>query len=82
MSLCIWVPIPSKCLVRAPVTRRSHSPILTCLFWASPLSAQQRGAADEAFDQSSLPFRVDIVEAARIAPSFLQPIEPKLTDLP
>lgn len=48
---------------------------LDLLVLGDPLTAQQRGAADEAFDESTPPFRVDIVEAARITPSFLQIIE-------
>ena len=54
---------------------------LDLLVLGEPLTAQQRGAADEAFDESALPFRVDIVEAARITPSFLQVIEPQSLDL-
>ena len=56
-------------------------PDLDLLVMGEPLTAQQRGAADEAFDESDLPFRVDIVEAARIDPSFLQVIEAQSLDL-
>ena len=48
---------------------------LDLLVMGAPLTAQQRRAVDEAFDESDLPFRVDIVEAARATPSFLQRIE-------
>ena len=54
---------------------------LDLLVMGAPLTAQQRGAADEAFDESDLPFRVDIVEAARIDPSFLQVIEAQSLEL-
>ena len=40
------------------------------------LGASLRGALEEAFDESDLPFRVDIVEAAGVSAEFWALIEP------
>lgn len=55
---------------------------LDLLVMGEPLTAQQHGAVAEAFDESDLPFRVDIVEADRATPSFLQLIERHAMALP
>ena len=50
---------------------------LDLLVLGAPLGDQLRGALEEAFDESDLPFRVDIVEAATLSPEFRARIEPK-----
>jgi len=55
---------------------------LDLLVVGAPLTAQLRGAIDEAFDESDLPFRVGIAEAVRATPSFLQVIERHARVLP
>lgn len=39
------------------------------------LDDQLRGTLEEAFDESNLPFRVEIAEAASLSPAFLNRIE-------
>jgi uncharacterized protein len=49
---------------------------LDLLVLGAPLGEQLRGAPEEAFDESDLPFRVDIAEAAILSPEFRACIEP------
>jgi hypothetical protein len=42
-----------------------------------PLSDQLRGTLEEAFDESDLPFRVELVDAATLSPEFRARIEPQ-----
>ena len=48
---------------------------LDLLVLGPALGASLRGALDEAFDESDLPFRVDIVEAASVSAEFRALIE-------
>lgn len=54
---------------------------LDLLVLGAPLGDQLRGVLEEAFDESDLPFRVDIVEAATLSPEFRARIEPKAVTL-
>ncbi|MBH2018809.1 MAG: nucleotidyltransferase domain-containing protein [Burkholderiales bacterium] len=49
---------------------------LDLLVLGAPLDDKLRGMLEEAFDESDLPFRVDIVEAATLSPEFRVRIEP------
>lgn len=49
---------------------------LDLLVLGPPLDDKLRGMLEEAFDESDLPFRVDIVEAAALSPEFRVRIEP------
>ncbi|MFZ3141654.1 nucleotidyltransferase family protein [Polaromonas sp.] len=49
---------------------------LDLLVLGAPLDDKLRGMLEEAFDESDLPFRVDIVEAAALSPEFRVRIEP------
>ena len=48
---------------------------LDLLILGSTLGDKLRGTLDEAFDESDLPFRVDIAEATSLSPAFLARIE-------
>jgi len=50
---------------------------LDLLVLGPALEAGLRGTLEEAFDESDLPFRVDIVEAARASATFRALIEPQ-----
>lgn len=50
---------------------------LDLLVLGAPLGPELRGALEEAFDESDLPFRVDIAEAATLSPEFRALIEPQ-----
>jgi predicted nucleotidyltransferase len=50
---------------------------LDLLVLGEPLGDQLRGTLEEAFDESDLPFRVDIVDAATLSPEFRARIEPQ-----
>ena len=54
---------------------------LDLLVLGNPLPPQLRGALEEAFDESDLPFRVDIAEAATLSQEFRAHIEPLSVDL-
>ncbi len=54
---------------------------LDLLVLGAPLEAKLRGALEEAFDESDLPFRVDIAEAATLSPEFRALIEPQAVEL-
>ena len=54
---------------------------LDLLVLGAPLDAQLRGALEEAFDESDLPFRVDVAEAARLSPEFRARIEAQAVPL-
>ncbi len=54
---------------------------LDLLVLGTPLEAQLRGTLEEAFDESDLPFRVDIAEAATLSPEFRALIEPQAVEL-
>lgn len=54
---------------------------LDLLVLGAPLDAKLRGALEEAFDESDLPFRVDIAEAATLSPEFRALIEPQAVPL-
>ena len=54
---------------------------LDLLLLGAPLGAKLRGTLEEAFDESDLPFRVDIAEAATLSPEFLALIEPQAVAL-
>lgn len=49
---------------------------LDLLVLGPPLGDKLRGLLEEAFDESDLPFRVDIAEAATLSPEFRARIEP------
>ena len=49
---------------------------LDLLVLGAPLGDKLRGTLEEAFDESDLPFRVDIAEAAMLSPEFRARIEP------
>jgi predicted nucleotidyltransferase len=49
---------------------------LDLLVLGDPLDDQLRGALEEAFDESDLPFRVDIVDAATLSAEFRARIAP------
>ena len=59
---------------RARHTAKPYSD-LDLLVLGTPLGAELRGTLEEAFDESDLPFRVDIVEAAKLSPEFRALIE-------
>ncbi|MEO7159065.1 MAG: nucleotidyltransferase domain-containing protein [Polaromonas sp.] len=63
--------------------QRSSKPFsdLDLLVLGNPLDPQLRGALEEAFDESDLPFRVDIAEAATLSPEFRARIEPQAVPL-
>lgn len=48
---------------------------LDLLILGPALKDQLRGSLEEAFDESDLPFRVDIAEAASLEPAFLMRIQ-------
>ena len=54
---------------------------LDLLVLGAPLGPELRGALEEAFDESDLPFRVDIAEAAMLSPEFRALIEPQALSL-
>lgn len=54
---------------------------LDLLVLGAPLGDQLRGTLEEAFDESDLPFRVDIAEAATLSPEFRDRIEPQAVAL-
>ena len=54
---------------------------LDLLVLGEPLGPGLRGALEEAFDESDLPFRVDIAEAAALSPEFRARIEPQAVSL-
>ena len=54
---------------------------LDLLIFGSTLDNQMRSSLEEAFDESDLPFRVDIAEAARLSPAFLARIEAQAVEL-
>ena len=65
---------------------RAHRPAkpfsdLDLLVLGAPLGAKLRGTLEEAFDESDLPFRVDIAEAAALSPEFRALIEPQAVAL-
>lgn len=47
----------------------------------APLGPELRGTLEEAFDESDLPFRVDIAEAATLSPEFWALIESQAVSL-
>ncbi len=51
------------------------------LVLGAPLGPALRGALEEAFDESDLPFRVDIAESATLSPEFRALIEPQAVTL-
>lgn len=63
--------------------RRKAKPFsdLDLLVLGAPLGAALRGTVEEAFDESDLPFRVDIAEAALLSPAFRAAIEPQALPL-
>ncbi|MGH8857609.1 MAG: nucleotidyltransferase family protein [Polaromonas sp.] len=54
---------------------------LDLLVLGPPLGAELRGTLEEAFDESDLPFRVDIAEEATLSPEFRALIEPQAVEL-
>ena len=65
---------------------RAHGPAkpfsdLDLLVLGPALAASLRGTLEEAFDESDLPFRVDIVEAATVSAEFRALIEPQAVAL-
>ena len=54
---------------------------LDLLVLGPALDASLRGTLEEAFDESDLPFRVDIVEAATASADFQALIEPQAVAL-
>jgi predicted nucleotidyltransferase len=54
---------------------------LDLLVLGAPLGPALRGALEEAFDESDLPFRVDIAEAAALSPEFRARIKPQAVSL-
>ena len=54
---------------------------LDLLVLGAPLGDKLRGMLEEAFDESDLPFRVDIAEAATLNPEFRARIEPQAVAL-
>ena len=54
---------------------------LDLLVLGPALDARLRGTLEEAFDESDLPFRVDIVETATISAEFRALIEPQAVAL-
>ena len=65
---------------RAQCTSKPFSD-LDLLVLGAPLGDQVRGLLEEAFDESDLPFRVDIAEAATLSPEFRACIEPLAVSL-
>ncbi|MEO7401421.1 MAG: nucleotidyltransferase domain-containing protein [Polaromonas sp.] len=61
---------------RAGRTAKPYSD-LDLLVLGAPLEPALRGTLEEAFDESDLPFRVDIAEAATLSPEFRALIEPQ-----
>jgi len=60
---------------RARGTRLKKYSDLDLLIEGPPLPMEARSALVEAFDESSLPFKVDVVEAESLEPTFRQRIE-------
>ena len=54
---------------------------LDLLVLGPALDASLRGTLEEAFDESDLPFRVDIAEAAALSPEFRARITPQAVGL-
>ena len=69
--------------VLSPIALEKLQPFsdLALLVLGAPLCAQLRGTLEEAFDESDLPFRVDIAEAATLSPEFRARIEPQAVAL-
>jgi len=65
---------------RAHYTAKPFSD-LDLLVLGAPLGDRLRGILEEAFDESDLPFRVDIAEAATLSPEFRARIEPQAVAL-
>ena len=65
---------------RARRTAKPYSD-LDLLVLGAPLGPELRGTLEEAFDESDLPFRVDIAEAATLSPEFRALIEPQALTL-
>ena len=59
----------------------AQADFLDLLVLGAPLGAALRGTVEEAFDESDLPFRVDIAEAALLSPAFRAAIEPQAVPL-
>jgi uncharacterized protein len=57
---------------RATGRSRPFSDLDLLLTWPDRLSWAQRAALRDAFDESELPFRVDVVEAAVLSPALAQ----------
>ena len=55
---------------RVKGTAKPFSDLDLALMTAQPLSLEQEGALHEAFEESTLPFKVDLLDWAATAPSF------------
>jgi uncharacterized protein len=66
---------------RARRSARKYSDLDLLFIGPQPLSTGQLGDLAESFDESNLPFRVDIVDAASATPEFLKLIEADLQPL-
>lgn len=60
---------------RAKGTAKKHSDLDLALVGSAPLSFSQLGILKEAFMESDLPFKVDVVDWHRISPEFQELIE-------
>lgn len=60
---------------RTKATARKHSDLDIAIISETPLSFTQLGAIQEAFSDSDLPFRVDVVDWATAAPGFRAIVE-------
>ena len=60
---------------RATGRSRPFSDLDLLLIWPKSLSWAQRAALRDAFDESDLPFRVDVVEATALSPAIAQRVD-------
>lgn len=60
---------------RAAGRSRPFSDLDLLLTWPKRLSWAQRAALRDAFDESELPFRVDVVEADALSPTIAQRVD-------
>ena len=75
------------CEVRAFGSRvngkaKKHSDLDLCVACAEKLSPRKMGELAEAFEESTLPFRVDVIDANTISESFRKVVDARFEVLP
>ena len=66
---------------RANNTAKPHSDLDLALMTAQPLTLQQGALLTEAFEESDLPFKVDIIDWATISEGFRKVIKRSLVNI-